>query len=195
MVVGATRCNEGKGWNVPALKLSGRGVQRNRGQAEQFLSVLPAGLRPAHQVYPQRASHRSEDLLQHLKSWAKSVKRDVVALWLAARDPRTPWYAKLLAVAVAGYALSPIDLIPDFIPVLGYLDELIVLPLGILATVALIPRALMDELRIKAEKISERPRSRWAIAVIALLWIAAAAIAGWLLHGFVQDQISLDRPR
>lgn len=121
-------------------------------------------------------------MLQHLKSWAKSVKRDVIALWLAARDPRTPWYAKLLALLVAGYALSPIDLIPDFIPVLGYLDELIVLPLGILATVSLIPPALMAELRQEAGRISERPQSRTAVIVIVFVWVAAAAITGWLVY-------------
>jgi len=117
-----------------------------------------------------------------LRIWAKSIKRDVIALWLAARDPRTPWIAKLLAGLVAAYALSPIDLIPDFIPVLGYLDELIVLPLGILATVALIPAPLMAELRAEAEKISARPQSRTAMVVIILVWLALAALAGWLLY-------------
>lgn len=121
-------------------------------------------------------------MLRHLKSWAKSIKRDVIALWLAARDPRTPWHAKLLAAIVAAYALSPIDLIPDFIPVLGYLDELIVLPLGILATVALIPGVLMAEFRAEAEKISAKPQSRAAVAVIVLVWISVAALAGWLVY-------------
>ena len=74
-------------------------------------------------------------MLQRVKQWARAIKRDVVALWLAARDPRVPWFAKVLAGAVAAYALSPIDLIPDFIPVLGYLDDLLIVPLGILATV------------------------------------------------------------
>ena len=121
-------------------------------------------------------------MLQHLRAWAKSIKRDVIALWLAARDPRTPWYAKLLAALVAGYALSPIDLIPDFIPVLGYLDELIVLPLGILATVTLIPGPLMTELRAEAEKISARPQSRTAMLVIVLIWMALAVLAGSLVY-------------
>ena len=70
-------------------------------------------------------------MLDRLKNWARQLKRDVVALWIAARDPRTPWLAKLVAAAVAGYALSPIDLIPDFIPVLGYLDDLLIVPAGI----------------------------------------------------------------
>jgi uncharacterized membrane protein YkvA (DUF1232 family) len=74
-------------------------------------------------------------MLDKLKDWARSIKRDAHALYLAARDPRVPWYAKALALCVAGYALSPIDLIPDFIPVLGYLDDLILVPLGIWAVV------------------------------------------------------------
>lgn len=70
-------------------------------------------------------------MLESAKQWARSLKQDVIALWIAARDPRTPWHAKALAAAVAAYALSPIDLIPDFIPVLGYLDDLLIVPLGI----------------------------------------------------------------
>src|SRR6188472_2135480 len=92
-----------------------------------------------------------------LKDWARSIKRDVHAIYLAARDPRTPWYAKALAVCVAGYALSPIDLIPDFIPVIGYLDDLIIVPLGILAVVKLIPPEVMAESRAAAALAAERP--------------------------------------
>jgi uncharacterized membrane protein YkvA (DUF1232 family) len=88
--------------------------------------------------------------LETAKSWTREVKRDVVALYLAARDPRTPLVAKLAAAAVAAYALSPIDLIPDFIPVLGYLDDLVVVPLGILLVVSLIPPELMAEFRHEA---------------------------------------------
>ena len=69
-------------------------------------------------------------MLERIKQWARTIKRDVIALWIAARDPRVPWYAKVLATAIAAYALSPIDLIPDFIPVLGYLDELVIVPRG-----------------------------------------------------------------
>jgi uncharacterized membrane protein YkvA (DUF1232 family) len=77
-------------------------------------------------------------MLARLKTWARTPKRYVHAIFLAARDSRVPWYAKALAIAVAGYALSPIDLIPDFIPVLGYLDDLIIVPLGIWLVVSLI---------------------------------------------------------
>ena len=90
-----------------------------------------------------------------LKDWARSVKQDVHALYLAARDPRTPWYAKALAVCVAGYALSPIDLIPDFIPVIGYLDDAVIVPFGILAVVKLIPSEVMAESRIAAASAAE----------------------------------------
>ncbi len=92
-----------------------------------------------------------------LRRWAKSIKRDIYALWLAARDKRTPWYAKLIALLVAGYAISPIDLIPDFIPVLGYLDDVIIVPLGIMLAVRLIPKPLMAELREKAQKRVDNP--------------------------------------
>ena len=90
------------------------------------------------------------DWLCRAKTWARGIKRDVVALYFAARDPLVPWYAKAVAAAVAAYALSPIDLIPDFIPILGYLDELIVLPLGIMLAVTLIPPDIMAEHRASA---------------------------------------------
>ncbi|KQT82497.1 DUF1232 domain-containing protein [Aurantimonas sp. Leaf443] len=115
-------------------------------------------------------------LAASLKTWARAVKRDVVALWIAARDPRTPWPAKLAAGAVAAYALSPIDLIPDFIPVLGLLDDAILLPLGILLALRLVPAPLMAEFRAEAAAREGRPRSRGGAAVIVVLWIAAAAL-------------------
>ena len=89
-------------------------------------------------------------MVERAKSWAREVKRDVVALYLAARDRRTPFVAKVAAAGVAAYALSPIDLIPDFIPVLGYLDDLVIVPLGILLVVRLIPPELMAEFRHEA---------------------------------------------
>ena len=89
-------------------------------------------------------------LFAMLKEWSRVLRRDVHAIWFAARDPRVPWYAKVLGLAVAAYALSPIDLIPDFIPVLGYLDDLILVPLGIALVVKLIPANLMAEHRAQA---------------------------------------------
>lgn len=121
-------------------------------------------------------------MLQRLKNWARSIQRDVVAIWLAARDPRVPWYTKAIAAAVAAYALSPIDLIPDFIPVLGYLDDLVIVPLGILLVIRLIPEELMIEFRREAERRMERPTSRRAAAVIVALWATAAALLWWWLR-------------
>src|SRR3990170_3256300 len=118
-------------------------------------------------------------MLSRIKIWARSLKRDGHAIYLASRDPRVPWYAKALAIAVAAYALSPIDLIPDFIPIVGYLDELIILPLGIWLAVSLIPDQVMVEYRAKASEAGQRPTSRAGMAAILLLWIAGALTLGW----------------
>jgi uncharacterized membrane protein YkvA (DUF1232 family) len=117
--------------------------------------------------------------LAQLRDWARAIGRDVVALSFAARDPRVRWPAKAVAVAVAAYALSPIDLIPDFIPVLGQLDELVILPLGIILAVRLIPPEIMAEHRASALPAEARPASRAAAAAIVAIWIAAAALAVW----------------
>jgi uncharacterized membrane protein YkvA (DUF1232 family) len=114
-----------------------------------------------------------------LKAWARRLGRDVVALWIAARDRRTPWLARALAGFVAAYALSPIDLIPDFIPVLGLLDDLLIVPAGIWLVLRAVPPALMDEYRAQAAARA-RPRSRAAAAVIVALWLAAAGLLLWL---------------
>ncbi len=119
-------------------------------------------------------------ILSSARRWAQRIKRDVVALWIAARDPRVPLTAKLVAGAVAAYALSPIDLIPDFIPVLGYLDDLVIVPLGILLAVKLVPATLMDEFRQEATRREGRPISRTGAAAVIGLWLAAAAWLAWL---------------
>lgn len=117
-----------------------------------------------------------------LDQWARTIKRDVVALYLAARDPRVPWHAKALAACVAAYALSPIDLIPDFIPVLGYLDDIILVPLGILLAVKLVPADVMAELRAEAEnQVANRPINRTAAVVIVLIWLVALGMLAWWL--------------
>jgi uncharacterized membrane protein YkvA (DUF1232 family) len=118
------------------------------------------------------------------RGWARALKRDVHAIYLAARDARTPWYAKALALCVAAYALSPIDLIPDFVPVLGYLDEVIILPLGILAVVKLIPPEVMAEKRSAAALCSEKPISRIAGTAVVLVWAASIALIGWLAYRY-----------
>jgi uncharacterized membrane protein YkvA (DUF1232 family) len=114
--------------------------------------------------------------LGRLRSWARDINRDVRALYLCARDPRVPWHAKAVALAVAAYALSPIDLIPDFIPVLGYLDDLIIVPLGILLAIKLIPPAILAEHRAAAVAAPIQP-SRSAAAVIIAIWIGLALVA------------------
>ena len=98
--------------------------------------------------------------LSSIKAWARNLKRDSVALYLASRDPRVPWYAKALAVAIAAYALSPIDLLPDFIPVIGYLDDLILLPLGIWLAISLVPDDVLGDCRANASAVLHRPTSR-----------------------------------
>jgi uncharacterized membrane protein YkvA (DUF1232 family) len=120
-------------------------------------------------------------MLDRVKRWARALKRDVHAIWLAARHPRTPRGAKLLALAVAAYALSPIDLIPDFIPVLGYLDDLLIVPLGILLVTRMMPPDVLAECRAAADAAGRRPRSLAGAAAIVALWLAAAALLAWWL--------------
>ena len=110
---------------------------------------------------------------------------DVHALYLAARDPRVPWLAKAVAILVACYALSPIDLIPDFIPILGYLDDLIIVPLGIWLAVRLIPPEVMAEHRANAESLGRRPTTKAGAVAIVTIWILLAAAAGWATYRFI----------
>ena len=112
-------------------------------------------------------------MFDRIKGWARTLKREIIVLWLAARDPRVPFAAKLLAGLVAGYALSPIDLIPDFIPVLGLLDDLILLPAGIWVVLRMIPADVLADLRAKAsEREFPAPARAVAVAIVAT-WVAA----------------------
>lgn len=115
-------------------------------------------------------------MLQRLKTHAKALKTEIRALMIASRDPRTPWAAKALAVLIVAYALSPIDLIPDFIPVLGYLDDLILLPLGILLVIRLIPPQVMDEARQTATQSEGRALGRVGAIIISLIWLLGLGI-------------------
>ncbi len=117
--------------------------------------------------------------LARWKEWAKRFKIELHALYLAYRDPRMPWYAKLVAACVVGYAFSPIDLIPDFIPLLGYLDDLLLLPLGVALALKLIPQQVMAESRERARQQAAegKPVSRAAAVVIVLIWLALLALA------------------
>lgn len=115
------------------------------------------------------------------KQWAKHLKIEVYALYLAYRDPRTPWYAKVVAACVVGYAFSPIDLIPDPIPVLGYLDDLVLVPLGVMLALKLVPPGVMAECRAKAQEVMRqgKPVNWLAAAVIVAVWLAVAGLVVW----------------
>jgi len=122
-------------------------------------------------------------MLARLKAWAAALKRDALVLWFAARDPRAPWYAKWLAVFIVAYALSPIDLIPDFIPIVGYLDDIILLPAAIWLALKLMPREVLLDARARAQAWLEahrpKPRNWIAAAAILLLW-SVALWAAWI---------------
>ena len=121
--------------------------------------------------------------LDAIRTWAKRIKRDAVTLWFACRHPATPWHVKALCAFVVAYALSPIDLIPDFIPVLGYLDDALLLPGMIWLAVWLLPPVVVADSRVRADawmaKGEGKPRSRVGGVLIVLIWIGAAIAAGW----------------
>jgi uncharacterized membrane protein YkvA (DUF1232 family) len=126
-------------------------------------------------------------IIASLKARARQLQSEITALYLAARHPRTPWYAKALVVAIVAYALSPIDLIPDFIPVLGLLDDIVLLPLAIVVAVKLVPAEVMAECRARAsESAGGAPGiGRFGALVIAALWIAAIVLVGmWAYRVF-----------
>ena len=117
--------------------------------------------------------------IEQAKAWARRVKRDAVAVYFAARDPRTPMLARCMALAVAAYALSPIDLIPDFIPVLGYLDDLLIVPLGLLLVIRLLPPEVLAQSREKASTLLSRPRSYAAAACMVGIWLLCIVAIGY----------------
>jgi uncharacterized membrane protein YkvA (DUF1232 family) len=126
-------------------------------------------------------------MFERAKQWARAITTDVTALYIACRDPRTPRIAKIVAAAVVAYALSPIDLIPDFIPVIGYLDDLVLVPLGVVLAVRLIPAALLAEFRQMASQ-RERGRlsaSRIGGAIVIAVWIVGiSGVVWWIAQGF-----------
>ncbi len=129
-------------------------------------------------------------LIETLKQNARRLKAEVFALYLAARHPDTPWYAKLFVAAIVAYALSPIDLIPDFIPIVGYLDDLVLIPIGIALAVKLVPPPVLAECRARTQDamVNGKPISRIAGAVIALIWLAlAAACIVWAFEAFAKS--------
>ena len=125
-------------------------------------------------------------VVEDLKSWAGRLKAELYALYLAYRDPRVPLYARVFAACVVGYAFSPIDLIPDPIPLLGYLDDLVLIPLGVFVAVRMVPEPVLAECREEARRIiEEKPTNRVAAAVIVALWLALAALAVSLMGRFI----------
>ncbi|MET0281526.1 MAG: DUF1232 domain-containing protein [Steroidobacteraceae bacterium] len=119
-----------------------------------------------------------------LREWARRIKGDVMAIYFAARDPGTPMHLRIMALAMAAYAISPIDLIPDFIPVLGYLDDLLLLPIGIWVLARLLPPEVLLQARIRAAAVTARPTSAAAAVVIVGIWaLCAATIGYWMITG------------
>lgn len=127
--------------------------------------------------------------LVSLKSWkekAKRLKTEIYALYLAYRDPRVPWYAKVFIAAIVGYALCPLDLIPDFIPVLGYIDDIILIPAGITLVLKMIPQDVLEECREKARSESFGKRGHWVAAVvIVLIWLVAIYVTVKIIVHFM----------
>jgi uncharacterized membrane protein YkvA (DUF1232 family) len=119
-------------------------------------------------------------------SLAHKLRIDVHAAWLCARDPRTPWAARLVGLLVTAYALSPIDLVPDFIPFLGLIDDAVIVPLGLWLFVRLLPEGVLEEHRAEAEAASERPGSAWGAAMVVTIWLLAALLV-WRLLAFNFD--------
>ncbi|MGA9698240.1 MAG: YkvA family protein [Acinetobacter sp.] len=124
-------------------------------------------------------------MYQQIKQWAKTLKKNIVVVWLVAKGERTPVWIKILALITAAYALSPIDLIPDFIPVLGYLDDIIIVPLGLLLVIKLTPKEIIDDCRMRTSLLAERPVNRWAAGVIILIWLL---FLGYLALYFINRQ-------
>lgn len=125
-------------------------------------------------------------VIERIKTWARRIKRDAVTLWFAYRDPRTPWAVKALCIFVVGYALSPIDLIPDFIPVLGYLDDAILLPGLIWLAVRLLPHEVLSDCRERAEarmhEQGKRPTSKVGAVIVVLIWVLVSYLAWRYWH-------------
>lgn len=128
------------------------------------------------------------EFIDRWKRRARQLKKEIYALYLAFKDARTPWYARVFAAVVVGYAFSPIDLIPDPIPLLGYLDDLVLIPIGVYLAIKMIPRPVMEECRLKAaEAMTQgKPVNKAAAAVIILIWIAVAVGVGIVVYRWVR---------
>lgn len=124
--------------------------------------------------------------ITRLKNYARKLKQDLFVLYLSYKDNRTPWYAKAVAICVVAYAFSPIDLIPDFIPILGYLDDLILIPLGISLAIKLIPTNVIEENRVMAEELkkNEKPKNWFVGILFILIWLSLATWIGKMIIDF-----------
>jgi uncharacterized membrane protein YkvA (DUF1232 family) len=119
--------------------------------------------------------------MSRLRKWARELKQQALVVYFAARDPRTPWITRLLALGVAAYALSPIDLIPDFIPVLGYLDDLVIVPLGVMLVLRFVPAEVLASARAKASDMVDKPTSPAMAMAIVVIWVIAIGALGlWM---------------
>jgi uncharacterized membrane protein YkvA (DUF1232 family) len=130
---------------------------------------------------------KERSLFEKMKQRARQLKSETFALYLAVRDPRMPWYAKLLVAGIVGYAFSPIDLIPDFVPVLGYIDDIVLIPLGITLAIKMVPDSVLAECRARVQETIQngKPVSRIAGIVIIVIWLLVAALsAGWVYEAF-----------
>lgn len=125
-------------------------------------------------------------MLAKLKQYARQLKQELYVLYFSYKDVRTPWYAKVVAICVVAYAFSPIDLIPDFIPILGYLDDLVLIPLGISLALKMIPPQVLHDNRAKAEELRQmgKPKNWFVGTFFILIWIALAAWVGYMLVDF-----------
>ena len=124
------------------------------------------------------------------KLWAHALKAEAFALYLAARHPNTPWNAKLLVAAIVAYAFSPIDLIPDFIPIVGYLDDLVLVPIGIALAIRIVPHGVLAECRAQARDVmaNGKPSSQIAGAIVVTIWLASAALCGVWAYEILENQ-------
>jgi uncharacterized membrane protein YkvA (DUF1232 family) len=123
--------------------------------------------------------------MRKLQEAARRIKHDALTVYFVARNPNTPIFVRLLALAIAAYAMSPIDLIPDFIPVLGYLDDFILLPLGIMLVIKLTPTTVIEVSRTRAAEVAAQPVSNGAAAVVIVVWLLCASAFGYWLLGMV----------
>lgn len=121
--------------------------------------------------------------MSRIHQWARGLKQQTLVVYFAARDPRTPRLARLLAFGVAAYALSPIDLVPDFIPVLGLLDDLVIVPLGLMLVLRLLPAEVLGDARARAARAADGPTSRAMAVIIVAIWVVAIGAFGlWVWH-------------